>query len=44
MELMVIRAKESSRVCVGRGNVNGIKGDTGEGVMEGVWAGGYKWN
>ena len=27
MELMVIRAKESSRVCVGRGNVNGIKKD-----------------
>ena len=27
MELIVIRAKESSMVCVGRGNVNGIKKD-----------------
>ena len=27
MELIVIRAKESSMVCVGRGNVYGIKKD-----------------
>ena len=37
MELKGTQAKESRRVCVERGNVNGIKRGIGEGAKEGVW-------